>query len=193
MDRKIIRGWLGAWWFRLIGADRRAAVLFGRILNRRRCVSCAWHYAAIAERHGRFEHAEFALSLLASWEPGDAGVWRALARIRMRLGDWQSAVQALRELVKRQPSDHGAWLELADAHMALHEYAYAIPPLRKAQALIPDRPYPLYLIGICQHHCGNERALREVVERIAHLDLQRASLLLAQTGRTGWRIPGVSC
>lgn len=193
MSHSIIRDFLEAWLARAIGADRRAAVLFGRILNARRCVACARHYARIAATHGQFEHAEEALARAAGWAPRHAAVWQELARIRARMGWWPEAASALERLVRLQPLNADAWFELADAHIALGQYAYAIPALRKVHDLVPASPRPLYLIGICQHHCGNERGLRDAVEQVAERDLQRATQLLTQTGRSDWRIPGVSC
>ncbi len=193
MSCSIIRDFLEAWLARIVGADRQAAMLFGRILNARRCVPCARHYARIAARHGQFEHAEEALARAVGWVPGHADAWLELARIRARLGWWGQVVAALRERVRLRPQDADAWFELADAHIALGQYAYAIPALRRVHLLVPASPRPLYLIGICQHHCGNEKGLRDAVERVAERDLQRATQLLTQTGRSDWRIPGVSC
>lgn len=193
MSHSIIRDFLEAWLARVVGADRRAAALFGRILNARRCVACARHYARIACRHGQFEHAEEALTRAAGWSPRNANVWRELASVRARLGWWAEAAAALRALVALQPRNADAWFELADAYIALRQYAYAIPALRRVHELLPASPRPLYLIGICQHHCGNEQGLRDAVAQVAQRDLQRASQLLTQTGRTDWRIPGLTC
>lgn len=193
MSSGIVRDWFCAWFARLVGADRQAIVLFARVLERRPHARCARRLAGLAMRHGEFELAEATLARLVCWRPRSAADWHELARVRRRMGLWQDAIAALREVTRLRPGCEEAWLDLADAHVALREYAYAIPPLRRAQALLPESTYPLYLIGICQHHCGNDRVLRELVERVAAVDLRRASLMLEQTGRTDWRIPGLSC
>lgn len=193
MNGGIVREWLGAWLARLVGADWLAMERFGRVLARYRSVVCARQLAALAMRSGEFELAEATLARLVSWRPRSAADWHELARVRRRMGRWQDAIEALRRVTQLLPACDEAWFDLADAHIALREYAYAIPPLRRAQALLPESTYPLYLIGICQHHCGNDKVLRELIERVAAVDLRRASLMLKQTGRTDWRIPGLSC
>lgn len=192
MNSSIVLQWMGAWLCSLVGAKRRAYRLFQRVLSARRCVRCARHFSVIAMRQGEYEQAEIALSHAAMWAPGRADVWRDLARVRARMGLWREALAALREWSRLAPDCVDAWFELADAHIALGQYAHAIPPLRRAQLLVPQSPLPFYLIGVCQHHCGNDAALRDMVERVAAMDLQRACRLLRQTGHTSWRVRGFS-
>ncbi|MDQ7989143.1 MAG: hypothetical protein REI09_05850 [Candidatus Dactylopiibacterium sp.] len=191
MDVQFTRQWLEASLFRLVGFNRRSAAIYQRLLSQRRCASCARNYAAIAMRSRRYAEAETALLKLLEWEPADALGWHELGRARLRLGLARPAAHALRHAVQLNPELDDAWLDLGQAHLIAHEYAYAIAPLRRAHALAPLSPLPLYLIGLCQHHCGNEAALRDMIARVAEIDPQRADLLVAETRPGAGRIERV--
>ncbi len=182
-----VTGYFVAQEFAYMAVDRsalnaRAAAIFRQLLNLRRCVSCARHYAELAIRRGMRSEAAFALEQLVSWAPQDVDAWFELGRVREDLGRKRDAGEAFRQAARLQPDEERGWYGLARMHMDLGEYAYALPPLRRLSELLPLSPQPHYLIGVCQQRCGNEAAVREAVRRLVDLDPMRAAQLIEETG-----------
>jgi tetratricopeptide (TPR) repeat protein len=171
----------------VLGFSRQALAVYREILQHRNDAPSARAAAILSAKEGDLLEAEHWYAKAAEWEPDDIETWFNLGYLRDALGRKREAIDAFRETVRLAPNFERAWHGIGSMHIDLSEHALAIEPLRHAHALQPLNPQPLYQIGLCQHICGNDHAVHDVVQELVTLDVQRARELIEETGRKGLR------
>ena len=167
----------------VLGLSAQAIEIYREILARWPDAPCARVTAVLCAKKGLLVEAEGWYTKAAEWDPADIETWFNLGYLRDALGRKREAIDAFRHAVRLAPHFDRAWHGIGAMHMALSEHALAVEPLRKAHELQPLNSQPLYQIGQCQHICGNDHAVHDVVQELAGLDVKRARQLIEETGR----------
>ncbi|MBS1210226.1 MAG: tetratricopeptide repeat protein [Proteobacteria bacterium] len=166
----------------VFGLNVQALEIYRQLLAVYEDAPCARVAAILAAKTGKLEEAEGWYTKAAAWMPDDVETWFNLGYLRDALGRKREAMEAFQRAVQLAPHFDRAWHGIGSMRIALGEHAQAIEPLRKAHELQPSAQL-LYLMGTCQHVCGNERAVRNTVQELVKLDMKRARLLVEETGR----------
>jgi len=166
----------------ILGLSGQALEIYRELLAVYEDAPCARVAAILSAKAGKLEEAERWYAKAAAWMPEDVETWFNLGYLRDALGRKREAMEAFQRAVQLAPHFDRAWHGIGSMRIALGEHAQAIEPLRKAYELQPNSQL-LYLMGTCQHVCGNERAVRSTVQELVKLDMLRARKLVEETGR----------
>lgn len=115
---------------------------------------------------------------LALWEgPDDGQPWfLRLARLTAR-ARWQEAAALGQAWASAEPSNADAWHQTGVALLHDRRPEEALPALLRAQQIAPDHPDVLFHLALAYARTGGQDAAREMRDRLAVADAERATRL----------------